>query len=132
MVVPRDLATFIIPPALALLIANLFRLTPGETVGLFMVGVAPGAPLLTRNLARKGFDVHMAASYQVWAALMVPLMIPIVVATAAKLYGRDIWIPPAALLKQIALKQLLPLAAGMFVAFAAPTRSQRLQPTLRC
>jgi hypothetical protein len=46
-------------------IANLFRLALGETAGLFTVGVAPGAPLLTRNLARKGFDMHLAASYQV-------------------------------------------------------------------
>jgi predicted Na+-dependent transporter len=124
------IATFIIPPALALLAANLFRLTPGETAGLFMVGAAPGAPLLTRNLARKGFDMHMAASYQVWAALMVPMMIPIVVAAAGKLYGRDIWIPPAALLKQIALKQFLPLAVGMVIAWFAPRKSERFQPVL--
>jgi predicted Na+-dependent transporter len=32
------IATFIIPPALALLAANLFRLTMGETARLFMVG----------------------------------------------------------------------------------------------
>ena len=124
------IATFIIPPALALLLANLFHLTLGETAGLFMVGAAPGAPLLTRNLARKGFDMHMAASYQVWAALMVPVMIPILVASAGKLYGRDIWIPPAVLLKQIALKQFLPLSAGMVIAWFAPGRSQRLQPVL--
>jgi BASS family bile acid:Na+ symporter len=123
-------ATFIVPPALALLVANLFRLTMGETVGLFMVGVAPGAPLLTRNLARRGFDMHMAASYQVWAALMVPVMIPIVVAAAGKLYGRDIWIPPAVLLKQILLKQFLPLSVGMGIAGVAPKISQRLQPVL--
>jgi predicted Na+-dependent transporter len=43
-------ATFIVPPALALLVANLFHLTLGATAGLFLVGVAPGAPLLTRNL----------------------------------------------------------------------------------
>jgi bile acid:Na+ symporter, BASS family len=124
------LATFIIPPALALLVANLFQLTRGETAGLFMVGVAPGAPLLTRNLARKGFDMHMAASYQVWAALMVPVMIPILVALVGKLYGRDIWIPPVVLLKQIAVKQFLPLSAGMVIAWLAPNRSQRLQPVL--
>src|SRR5689334_12335689 len=57
-------ATFVVPPALALLLSNLFRLDLGETAGLFLVGVAPGAPLLTRNLARKGFDMHLAASYQ--------------------------------------------------------------------
>jgi len=123
-------ATFIIPPALALLLANLFHLSMGETAGLFMVGVAPGAPLLTRNLARKGFDMHLAASYQLWAALMIPVMIPIMVALGGKLYGRDIWIPPAVLLKQIALKQLLPLAIGMVIAWFAPKASERAQPVL--
>ena len=123
-------ATFIIPSALALLLANLLGLTRPETAGLFMVGVAPGAPLLTRNLARKGFDMHMAASYQVWAALMVPVMVPVLVAIAGKLYGRDIWIPPLELLQQIALKQLLPLAAGMVIAWFAPKMSHRSQPAL--
>ncbi len=122
-------ATFIVPPALALLVANLFHLTLGATAGLFLVGVAPGAPLLTRNLARRGFEMNMAASYQVWAALMVPVMIPILVAAAGKLYGRDIWIPPVALLKQIVLKQFLPLSVGMVIAWVAP-KSSRLQPVL--
>jgi hypothetical protein len=49
------MATFLIPPALALLLANLFHFSLGETAGLFMVGVAPGAPLLTRNIAKQGF-----------------------------------------------------------------------------
>ena len=95
-----------------------------------MVGVAPGAPLLTRNLARKGFDMQMAASYQVWAALMVPVMIPILVAAGGRLYGRDIWIPPVVLLKQIALKQLLPLSVGMVIGWFAPKALQRSQVIL--
>ena len=88
------LATFIVPAAAALLLAELFRLTRPELAGIFLIGVAPGAPLLTRNMARKGFDMHLAATYQVWAALMIPIMIPLVVASAAKLYSRDIWISP--------------------------------------
>ena len=124
------LATFIVPAAAALLLAELFRLTRPELGGIFLVGVAPGAPLLTRNLARKGFDMHLAATYQVWAALMIPIMIPIVVAAAAKLYSRDIWIPPLELVQQIAEKQFLPLAVGMLIARAAPTLSQKYQPIL--
>jgi bile acid:Na+ symporter, BASS family len=122
-------ATFLLPPLLALLLANLFRLTRGELVGIFMVGVTPGAPLLTRNLARKGFDMHLAASYQVWAAMLVPVMIPIVVAAAAKLYNRNIWISPLVLLNQIATKQLLPFALGMAIAFVAP-KVRKYQATL--
>jgi len=123
-------ATFLVPPALALLIANVFRLTPGETLGLFMVGVAPGAPLLTRNLARRGFEMHMAATYQVWAALLIPVMLPLVVAAGASLYGKIVWISPLELLKQIAEKQFLPLSVGVGIAWAAPKISQRLQPRL--
>jgi predicted Na+-dependent transporter len=123
-------ATFIVPPALALLVANLFRLTLPETAGIFLVGVAPGAPLLTRNLARRGFDMQIAASYQVWAALMVPVMIPLLVWGGARLYGRSIWIPPGILLRQIILKQFLPLAVGILLAWIAPKASQRAQPTM--
>jgi len=124
------IATFLIPPALALLLAHIFGLTLGATAGLFMVGATPGAPLLTRNMARRGFDMHMAASYQLWAALMVPVMIPLVVAAAGKIYGRDIWIPPAVLLKQIALKQFVPLSVGIVIAWLAPKLTQRSQPLL--
>src|SRR5271156_2067935 len=103
------LAVFIVPPALALGLARLMPLTLSETGGLFLIGVAPGAPLLTRNVARRGFDAQLAAVYQVWVALLTPLMIPLLVFSAAKLYDRDVWIPPVVLLKQVAEKQFLPL-----------------------
>jgi BASS family bile acid:Na+ symporter len=113
-------ATFLLPPLLALLIARGFGLGPAETAGLILVAVAPGAPLLSRNIAARGFDLQLAASYQIWAALLVPVMIPLTVAAAAKLYHRDIWISPELLLGQIVRQQFLPLAAGMLLAHVAP------------
>ena len=107
------LATFIVPPAIALLLRHIFPLTLPEMAGLFMVGVAPGAPLMTRNIAKKGFDMQLAAGYQLWGALLIPVMIPLVVFAAGKLYDRDIWIPPRVLLTEIAEKQFLPLLLGM-------------------
>jgi len=124
------LATFIAPAFLALLLARIFQLTDGALAGIFLVGVAPGAPLLTRNLSRRGFNMHLAATYQVWAALMIPIMIPIVVVAAGKLYNRDIWISPIELLGQIAIKQLLPLALGMLLAWVGPKLAQSIQPPL--
>ena len=124
------IATFLLPPLIALVLARVFRLTRGELAGMFMVGATPGAPLLTRNLARKGFDMHLAASYQIWAAMMVPVMIPIVVAAAGKVYNQEIWIPPVVLLKQIASKQLLPLGVGMVISWIAPKVGERYQVTL--
>lgn len=74
--------------------------------------------------------MHLAASYQVWAALMVPVMIPLLVAAGGKLYNRNIWISPLMLLGQIISKQLLPLALGMLLAWIATGMSKRLQPFL--
>jgi predicted Na+-dependent transporter len=101
-----------------------------EMAGLFMVGVAPGAPLMTRNIAKKGFDMQLAAGYQLWGALLIPVMIPLVVYTAGKFYDRDIWIPPHVLLTEIAEKQFLPLLLGMALAYLRPAISAKLQPAM--
>lgn len=124
------LFTFIVPPAVALALCHAFGIVGGERVGLALVGATPGAPLLTRNIARKGFDRHLAASYQVWSALLTPVMVPLVVWTAARLYGRDVWIPPSALLWQVVRQQLLPLAAGMALMAVLPAFSRRVQRLL--
>jgi bile acid:Na+ symporter, BASS family len=124
------LTTFLLPPLIALGLGHVLPIGLPSTAGLFLVAVAPGAPLMTRNLARKGFDLHMAASYQVWGALMIPVMIPLLVATAGSLYQRDIWIPPRVLLAVIVRQQFLPLLAGMALMRLAPAFSTRARRVL--
>jgi bile acid:Na+ symporter, BASS family len=124
------LAVFILPPILALALARIFHLSLAETGGLFLIGVAPGAPLLTRNVAKRGFDAQVAAVYQVGVALLTPIMIPALVAGAAKLYDRDVWIPPRVLLAQVAEKQFLPLTIGMALMYWVPNLSARVRPAL--
>lgn len=92
-----------------------------------MVGATPGAPLLTRNLARRGFDMHLAASYQVWGAVMTPFMIPLMLFLAAKLYDRTIWIPPRIVAWQIVEKEFLPLLVGMLLMRLWPVFSTKAQ-----
>lgn len=121
------LATFILPALAALILARVFVLTLPETGALFMVGATPGAPLLTRNLARRGFNMQLAASYQVWCGALTPIFIPVMLWAAAKLYNRDIWIPPRVLLLQIVEKEFLPLLVGMMLMRLAPTFSKKAQ-----
>jgi bile acid:Na+ symporter, BASS family len=121
------LATFIVPALVALILARAFFLTLPETGALFMVGAMPGAPLLTRNLARRGFDMQLAASYQVWCGALTPILIPVMIWAAAKLYSRSIWIPPRVLLLQIVEKQFLPLLVGMMLMRLAPSFSKKVQ-----
>ena len=61
---------------------------------------------------------------------MVPVMIPLLVGLAGKLYSKDIWIPPSALLWQIVRQQFLPLAIGMVVRWFAPQIIERVQPMI--
>ena len=95
-----------------------------------MVGATPGAPLLTRNLARRGFDMHLAASYQVWGAVLTPVMIPLMTFAAGKLYDRSIWIPPRILAWQILEKEFLPVLVGMLLVHLAPAFSAKSQRTV--
>lgn len=121
------LATFILPAGFALLLAHALSLSLPNTAALFMLGATPGAPLLTRNLARRGFDMQLAASYQVWSGALTPVMIPIMFFAAAKLYDRTVWIPPRILAGQIVIKEFVPLAAGMLLMQVAPRFSKKAQ-----
>jgi len=124
------LATFIVPPAIALLLYHILPLDLGEGVGLFMLGVVPGAPLVSRIAAKRGFDMQLAASYQVWSAVLVPVMLPIVVYAAAQLYDRDVWISPLVLIKNIAQNQFAPLLLGLLLMHFVPVFSARIQPPI--
>jgi predicted Na+-dependent transporter len=124
------LATFLVPAATALVLGRIFPLNLPEVGGLFLVGATPGAPLLTRNLARRGFDMHLAASYQVWGALLTPIMIPLMVFAGGKLYDRNIWIPPRIILWQLTEKEFLPLLVGLAIVRWAPVFSQKAQPKM--
>lgn len=121
------LATFFVPAALALLLGRLLPLNLSEMAGLFLVGAAPGAPLMTRNIAKRGFDMQLAAGYQVWGGLLTPIVLPLVVGAAGLLYGRNIWIPPGDVLLEIAEKQFVPLLLGMALAYYLPIFSAKAQ-----
>lgn len=123
-------ATFLIPPAVAILMLRITPLDFGEATGLFLLGVVPGAPLTSRVAAKRGFDMHMAASYQVWGAVLVPAMIPLVVYSVAKLYDRNVWIPPRLLFAQIAEKQFAPLLIGVALVYFAAGFARKIQPVV--
>ena len=122
------LATFVVPAALALFLGRVLPLQRSEMAGLFLVGAAPGAPLMTRNIGKRGFDMQLAAGYQVWGGLLTPIMLPIEVGLAGLLYNAHIWIRPRDVLLQIAEKQFVPLLLGMVMARFLPAFSAKAQP----
>jgi BASS family bile acid:Na+ symporter len=123
-------ATFIAPPILALALASLLRLDRGALIGLFLIAVAPGAPLMTRVVAKRGFDMELAASYQLWGAFLTPIMIPLLVGVAGWIYGRNIWVSPLKVLAVITQQQFVPLLIGVALMYFAPTFSTKMRSPL--
>jgi bile acid:Na+ symporter, BASS family len=123
-------ATFIVPPILALALGSLLPLNRGALIGLFLIAVAPGAPLMTRSVAKRGFDMELAASYQLWGAFLTPIMIPLLVGAAGWIYGRTIWVSPAKVLAVIATQQFVPLLIGVALMYFAPGFSTKIRSAL--
>jgi BASS family bile acid:Na+ symporter len=124
------LATFIVPPAMALVLGRVLPIDLAAMGGLYLIAVAPGAPLMTRNAAKHGFDMQLAASYQVWGALVAPIAIPLLVGAGAWLTGREVWISPVEVLAIVAQKQFVPLLAGMALMRLAPGLSAKIRRPL--
>src|SRR5436190_1517956 len=119
--------TFLLPPLVALTLGNLLPLGTPATAGLFLIAVVPGAPLMTRGAAQKGFDLQLAASYQVWGALLTPVIVPLLIASGGWWYGREIRVSPIKVLAVIAEQQFVPLIIGMALMWLAPAFSTRAQ-----
>jgi predicted Na+-dependent transporter len=76
-------AVFMLMVSVGMSLSPRHLLDAAATAGLFLIAVAPGAPLMTRGVAKKGFDIQIAASYQVWGALLTPLMVPLLIGCSA-------------------------------------------------
>jgi predicted Na+-dependent transporter len=74
--------------------------------------------------------MEMAAGYQVWGALLAPIMIPLMVGGAAWLYGREIWIPPREVLWVVTKQQFAPLLVGMVLMRYLPKWAGKLRRPL--
>ena len=123
-------ATFIVPPIVAVALEKLLPIDRGAFIGLFLVAAAPGAPLMTRGVAQRGFNMETAASYQLWGAILTPIMTPLLVEAAGWFYGRAIWIPPREVLAVIAKQQFAPLLIGVALMYFAPGFSIRVRRSL--
>jgi BASS family bile acid:Na+ symporter len=96
------------------------------------MSIAPGAPMLTRMIARKGvlFDSGLAASYQIVVGLLVPLLTPALLLLMGQYYHRDVWVSPLTLGWQVASMQFLPLAVGLLVKHRFPGFALKAEPWL--
>jgi BASS family bile acid:Na+ symporter len=123
-------ATFVLPPLFAILLAAIFPLTPEILGGLVLMSISPGAPMLTRMVAKKGmvFDPSLAASYQILVGLLTPLLTPALLHGVGLHFHRDVWVDPWVLAWQVASLQFVPLTIGLLLKHYSPGFADWAQP----
>lgn len=86
------MATFLLPPLFAMLVVVMIPLPREIRGGILVMSIAPGAPMLTRMVSKKGvlFDPSLAAGYQIVVGLLTPIMTPALLYWIGQYYHRDV------------------------------------------
>ena len=116
-------ANFILAPLLAFLLAWIIGLEQSLAIGLFVLAVAAGSPLLAKlaEIAKgdRAFTLGLLVLLQVVTIVFAPLVLPLLLP--------DVQVDTLGMLRSLVTMMLLPLAAGLLVR----ARYESLAATLR-
>ena len=120
------LAMNIVMPFVAVGIAMLFRLDPALEAALILLSVAPVPPILPGKEAKAGGNVSYAIGLLALMALLAIVFVPASVVLIARLFGRIVEVPMAAI-ALIVLKTVLgPLLLGALIRRLMPSLAERV------
>jgi len=117
------LAQIALLPLVSLAIAKAFALTPVLAAGAILIAVAPGAGITTLLAALARANVALAVTLTALASVLCTVTLPTIAAFGLRaVLGESVAIdvPVGALIGQLALSLLLPIALGMTVRARRP------------
>jgi BASS family bile acid:Na+ symporter len=127
LVLAAVVANFVLAPAAAYALAEVFALDRPYAVGLLLLGGAAGAPFLPKlaELARGdvAFSVGLMLLLMVGSVAFMPVVLPLMIPGLSA--------EPWPILRPLLVTMLLPLAAGMAVKGRSDRWAARLQPAFR-
>jgi predicted Na+-dependent transporter len=117
-------ANFILAPLLAFALARVIGLDQQLAIGLFILGVCAGAPLLAKYAqVAKGdlaFTLGLMVLLMVVTIIFAPLVLPLLLPGVQV----DAW----GMIQSLVLTMLIPLAAGLFVKARYESLAESLSP----
>lgn len=119
--------SFVIGPALAVLLAEGLPLAEPYALGLILLGMAPCAPFVPLLAEKSGADLNYVATYLLVASLGTLIILPIMIPVLAPALTASPWMIAKPLLSFIAL----PLVIGIGARLAAPTLADRCHPVVK-
>jgi predicted Na+-dependent transporter len=113
------LAMYLLVPLAALALVKILPLSPGVEVGLLVLAVSAGAPLLPRKLLRIGDEAYIF-SLVVTSSLLAIILVPAWLAVLGPQFGYPVQLQPERVALVFAKSFFLPLAIGMLVRWLFP------------
>jgi BASS family bile acid:Na+ symporter len=121
-------AILVAVPAMALVIVRALDLPRPVQAGILLMALSPGAPVaLRRSLAATG-RAPFAPGLQICVALLAGLSMPLWIAALDEVYGANVTVPPAEVMRQVLLAQLVPIGLGTGCRGVLPRLALRLEP----
>src|SRR6516165_7411653 len=121
------LAMYFVTPLIAVLLVLLLNLPPGQSLGLVLVAISAGAPLLPKTLLKLGCNPPYVYSLLVSTALAAVLTVPCSLAVLSPIlpeHARESLLPVAVV---VARTFFVPLAVGMVLGHLAPLTADRIR-----
>ena len=119
------LAMYVLVPLAAVVLVKSLTLAPGVEIGLLVLAVSAGAPLLPRKLMGIG-DGGYTFSLVVISSVLAIVIVPAWLALLGPQFGAPPALEPATVAWVLAKSFFLPLAAGMLVRWWFPAFAARV------
>lgn len=115
---------FILCPGLGYLLARLLPLEPAVAMGLILITLGPGGPMLPVMVDRARGDVNYTATFTLFTTLGTVVFLPVMVPLLAKGLAVTMWMVAKPMLVFI----LLPMVVGVIVKLRWPSFAASIQP----
>ena len=119
------LAMYLLVPLAALALVKLLVLAPGVEIGLLVLAVSAGAPLLPRKLLLIGDGAYIF-SLVVTTSVLAIVLVPALMGLLGPQFGYPVQLQPERVALVFAKSFFLPLALGMLVRWRFPTFAKRI------
>jgi predicted Na+-dependent transporter len=119
------LAMYVLVPLTALILVKALTLPPGVEIGLLVLAVSAGAPLLPRKLLHIGDGAYIF-SLVVTSTLLAIVLVPAWLAVLGPQFGNPPNLESSRVAWVLVKSFFLPLAVGMLVRWFFPTFAQQV------
>jgi bile acid:Na+ symporter, BASS family len=119
------LAMYVLVPLAALALVKVLTLTPAVEIGLLVLAVSAGAPMLPRKLVNIGDGAYIF-SLVVTSSLLAILVVPAWLALLGAQFDDPVSLRPERVALVLAKSFLLPLAFGLLIRWLFPATAERV------